>query len=30
MGYIGQGVPYKGTGRETGQGYPCDWMDGEA
>ena len=27
MGYIGQGVPYQSTGRETGQGYPCDWME---
>ena len=30
MGNIWQGVPYEGTGRATGQGYPCDWMEGEA
>lgn len=29
MGYIGQGVPYKGAGREAGQGYPCEWMEGK-
>ena len=27
MGYIGQGVPYKGTGREAGQGCPRNWME---
>ena len=27
MGYIGQGIPYEGAGRETGQGYPCKWME---
>lgn len=30
MGYVGQGVPYEGAGRETGQGYSCDWLEGEA